>query len=146
MKDQVKIYKIKVPDNEFFQFWEDEGKVWHVKDPNRTHPNHNTRSISYYETRQKWESKDGFVKMKKWSPTTLLAPSQVIDNIPEEIDAYVDFMAGCLSDPKLYAGFSVFFAYRPIGNGDMLEVAMFGRPDGSVTDKHFLWPRTVADE
>ena len=71
MKDQIKIYKIRVPDNEYFQFWEDEGKLWHVKDPSRPHISHNTRSASYLKNKQIWTSKDGFGRMKKFAPKAL---------------------------------------------------------------------------
>lgn len=141
----MKIYKIAVPHNETFDFWEEDNMLWHIKDPKHTHPRYNTRSSKNQKAMRPWNSVDYFCKQSLYLPRITSTIVVLIDNNPKEIDVFVDYFAGSLlsyTKPLLDGGMgcNLIFAYRSFGG--KIEASLFGH--SSTTNKFMNWDEKEA--
>ena len=143
----MKVYKILVPHNELFRFWVDDGKLWHVKDFDHTHPRYNTRCKKHHKTLLTWDSATNTThKNTDYNPTICTAAG--FYSINYEVNEVKAFVKSCIESinknlpdslkPKCEGGKGQYpiFAYRSFGG--KLEISFFVHPT-HPTDTVWDW-------
>jgi hypothetical protein len=136
----MKMYEIVVPHNEIFHYWEDDGMLWHVKDPEHTHPRFDTRSEEYKATLFKWKSgEEPDYTRGPWLPTTLVSAGfWLIDNNPKEIQAFARWCVEAMEERRVSLGDDQNYIFAHRSHGDKLEITYFIHPKTTNRPVHWI--------
>ena len=137
----MNMYEIIVPHNEMFQYWEDDGMLWHVKDPDHTHPKFDTHNNKFKDTLWKWKSGVETDYAYTPLPSTLVSCGfWLIDNNPKEMQAFAKWCVKTMEKEKpcaVWGGKNYILAYRH--HGSELEMTYFVHP--KTTNRPINWIR-----
>ena len=132
------MYEIIVPHNELFQYWEDDNVLWHVKDPDHTHPKYDTNSDIFKDSLWGWDLNiPNCIHHSPFLPSILASVGfWLINNNPKTIQAFARWCVECAEERiKVIGDKNYIFAYR--SHGDKLEITYFLHP--KTTNRPICW-------